>query len=555
MREIKDIEACGQQVTNKTEERLTLTENNPKGRGISRRSALLLMAAAPASIYFLGCSSSSKQAAVVTPTAPSTSNLRPRYHLTPASGWINDPQRPLFIGNQWNLWVLWNGDYPSGNGTEWRRYTSSDLVTWDDRGVSIPKYTNIYGDVWTGSSVIDANNTAGYGSGAVIAVMTMPCNTLGGQSTALWYSKDNGVSFQFGEIVQKNPLAGNTTISDLVFRDPCVFWHVPTNRWVMSIAEVGKLSIYSSNDLKNWVYQSSMARSDLGTMECPHLFQLHLYNADGSTTQDKWILLCGANGTSEGFTTGTAYWTGEFDGIAFTPDASSPQWLDHGPDFYATSVFADASSPDPLAYCFAIAWENNWDYAKAMPTVGYYGQLSITRKLRLQEVNGLPVLVNQPLSAESGVFPSTAQGADQTISDGVPYQWPTWQAIPSYNLDFTLSAQDGSWPTTIQLLVRTGNGDSTSINFDPTDGLVSIDRSQCGPAPKSDTAWNSPRQATCNFGSPIAVSVFVDTGSVEIFLNGQAAISALITTPPSATGMGLTAKGGSVAVSNLVLRS
>ena len=65
-----------------------------------------------------------------------------------------------------------------------------------------------------------------------------------------------------------------------------------------------------------------MARTDLGTLECPHLFPLHLYNPDGTTTEDKWVLLCGANGTSQGFTTGTAYWVGTFDGITFTPDTS-----------------------------------------------------------------------------------------------------------------------------------------------------------------------------------------------------------------------------------------
>jgi sucrose-6-phosphate hydrolase SacC (GH32 family) len=166
--------------------------------------------------------------------------------------------------------VLWNADFPSGNGTAWRRYTSSDLVNWADQGVSIPKYTTTYGDVWTGSSVVDTNNSAGYGAGAVIAIMTMPCNTLGGQGSGLWYSTNEGQSFQFGSIVQTNPLAGNTTISDLVLRDPCIFWHTPTSRWVMSIAEVGKLSVYSSADLKNWVYESAMPRTDLGTLECPH---------------------------------------------------------------------------------------------------------------------------------------------------------------------------------------------------------------------------------------------------------------------------------------------
>jgi len=82
------------------------------------------------------------------PPTPTPTQARPAYHLTPASGWINDPVRPLWMGGIWNLWVLWNTDFPTGNGTAWRRYTSSDLVNWTDQGVSIPKYTTAYGDVW-----------------------------------------------------------------------------------------------------------------------------------------------------------------------------------------------------------------------------------------------------------------------------------------------------------------------------------------------------------------------------------------------------------------------
>ena len=194
------------------------TLGRPAELCITRRKALTLIAGAvPASLLLQGCSSSSSSSTPTpTPTpTPNPTQARPRYHLTPASAWINDPQRPLWINNAWNLWVLWNADYPSGNGTAWRRYTSSDLVNWADQGVSIPKYTTTYGDVWTGSSVVDTNNSAGYGAGAVIAIMTMPCNSLGGQGSGLWYSTNAGQSFQFGSIVQTNPLAGNTAISDL----------------------------------------------------------------------------------------------------------------------------------------------------------------------------------------------------------------------------------------------------------------------------------------------------------------------------------------------------
>jgi levanase len=524
-----------------------------RGCALSRRSAFKLIAGVPATLLVYGCFSGGSSTPPPPPT-PTPTQARPRFHLTPASGWINDPQRPLWINGTWNLWVLWNADFPSGNGTAWRRYTSSDLVNWTDKGISIPKYTTNYGDVWTGSTVVDTNNTAGYGAGAVIAIMTMPCNSLGGQGSGLWYSTDGGTSFQFGAIVQTNPLAGNTSISDLVFRDPCIFWHAPTGRWVMSLAEVGKLSVYSSVDLKNWVHKSAMARMDLGTLECPHLFPLHLYNSDGTTTEDKWVLLCGANGTSQGFTTGTAYWVGGFDGVTFTPDSSSPRWLDAGPDFYATAVFADANASDSLEYAFAIAWENNWDYATTMPTSGYFGQLSIVRQLHLQTVNGASVLLNMPIASQSSVFQSTSPGTDQTISDAVAYQWPAGLNTYSCQIDLTLSSESGSWAGEIDLAVRSGGNDVTRVGFKPAAHIVFLDRSKCGTAPKSDAAWNSRRQAPCDFAAPVSMSVFIDAGSIEVFVNGGRALSELITTPSDATGLSLTASGGSARVSKLVVR-
>ena len=268
---------------------------------VSRRTALGMISAAAAAV------------ATHRSWAQSASRT-PAFHISPPYGFINDPQRPIWSNGVWNLWLLWNGDYPTGGGTAWRRYTSSDLVHWSDQGVSIPKYTTPYGDVWTGSTVIDFNNSAGHGYGAVIALMTMPCDNTNGtsgqnQSNALWYSNDGGVSFSFDSIVLPNYPGGNTA-----FRDPNVFWHAPSRQWILSLAEAGKLSIYGSSDLKQWSYRSGMLRDDLGQMECPNMFQLHLYNADASTGGDRWILLCGGDGTSAGFTRGTHYWVGSFDG-------------------------------------------------------------------------------------------------------------------------------------------------------------------------------------------------------------------------------------------------
>lgn len=480
---------------------------------------------------------------------------RPRFHLVPASGWINDPQRPIWINNRWNIWVLYNAGYPTEGGTAWRHYVSLDLTNWIDCGVSIPKYTNQYGDVWTGSTVIDHNNTAGYGAGSLIALMTMPCDTASGkqnQSTALWYSKDDGKTFTFGSIVQPNFPGNNAT-----FRDPSVFWHAPSKQWVMSLAESDKLSIYASKDLKNWVYKSGLIRSDLGIMECPNLFPILLHNENDRPLCTKWVLLCGANGHMTNFTTGTHYWVGSFDGNTFTPDIASGNWLDGGADFYACTVFPVSDVSQPLAAVHAIAWMNNWNYAEQIPTIGYHGQLSVARTLRLKLVGGKPLLMNAPVGGLNRIFNSTVIGTDQTINEQTSYSFPDWANTAACQIDFTLAPKNGKWPIAIFFSMRGGDGYFTQLTLDCSKNNIFFKRDTSGPQPTTDSNWTANRNVPYSFPlQSIRVTVLIDVNSIEVFVNqGEISISSLITAPMSATGLDLSLTGGSVHVSGLTIRS
>lgn len=260
----------------------------------SRRQTLEMLAAFP---MLSSCGSEAEPAIGAMPVSsgtPDSTGLltatpiseRPRYHIAaPAGGWINDPQRPVRMGDRWTIWALFNPTYPT-DGTEWRRWTSTDLVTWQDQGISIPRRTTSFGDIWTGSAVVDVTNTAGFGPGALIALVTMPADNAAGQnqSCALWYSLDEGASFTFHDIVLPN-FPGNRQ-----FRDPTVFWHETSGNWIMTLSEEGKIGIYTSPDLKHWTYSSGFLSTVVGgVMECSHLFKLHLYNPDGTTSADKWV--------------------------------------------------------------------------------------------------------------------------------------------------------------------------------------------------------------------------------------------------------------------------
>lgn len=520
----------------------------------TRRSTLRMIAALPivtacgqASAQTRARSSTTGSASVAPSQYANASNGRPRYHIAaPAGGWINDPQRPVKIGDTWTLWALYNPTYPRG-GTNWRRWTSQDLVTWQDRGIAIPRNTTGFGDVWSGSTIVDTANTAGFGAGTLVTLVTMPVPGAG-QSCALWYSHDGGASFAFHDIVLRN-VAGHKD-----FRDPTVFWHASTRRWVMTLSEEGRIGIYTSTDLKQWTHASSLAATTVGrVMECSHLFKLHLYDANGRTSVDKWILLVGGNGTSLGFTVGTYYWVGDFDGTTFTSDSPDGQWLDGGADFYAAVVWTDPDAADPLASAYSIAWMSNWDYVNKIPvTHDYRGQLSLVRRLRLHRVGNASRLLSAPIEAQNTVFGRAVAGQDQTIADGTDYIWPAGAEATSCRIDFTLTRVGTSWPASITLSVRKTDAYDTRIIFTPPDHRVGVKRDRSGPGVPDIDVWRLDRRVACDFAKDmVTASLFIDSGSVELFLaDGTATLSELIDAPIDATGLRLSCDNGSVRVSD-----
>jgi levanbiose-producing levanase len=172
---------------------------------------------------------------------------RPIYHITPEKNWMNDPQRPFFLGDEWHLYYLYNSNWdksnPGAGGTEWYHITSPDMVSWTRRGVAIEKYKpnptsgKILGDVETGSAVVDPENTAGFGKNTVVAILTQMEDGI--QQQSLFYSTDNGYSFTAYE---GNPVMPNPSSSTKpAFRDPKIFWDDVAGHWAMSLAEGSKV--------------------------------------------------------------------------------------------------------------------------------------------------------------------------------------------------------------------------------------------------------------------------------------------------------------------------
>ncbi|MDO5670124.1 MAG: glycoside hydrolase family 32 protein [Corynebacterium sp.] len=323
------------------------------------------------------------------------SRQRPHYHFSVPDNWKNDPQRPVWIDGEYHYYYLYNADYlAGGGGTAWRRATTTDHVSFRDRGIAIPKHTNANEDVWSGSLVIDDRNTAGYGAGAVIALVTQAPR--GVQAQYLWVSTDGGATFKPGSLT---PALANPGVRD--FRDPKVIWDEQRSRWAMALAEGHKIGFYTSVDLKSWQYAGGFVRDDLGLLECPDLFEM---TADDGTSH--WVLGVSANGKGRGLPATYAYWVGTFDGSNFAANHAEPEWLDRGFDFYGAATYEerDAHGRIDPSIRHIIGWANFWDYPHNTPTLAtdqYNGDDMIVRDIRLLSADGTYYLVSSPTAALS----------------------------------------------------------------------------------------------------------------------------------------------------------
>lgn len=347
---------------------------------------------------------------------------RPIYHFTTPDKWKNDPQRPIFFDGEYHYYYLYNRDYPSGNGTEWRQATSDDLVHWKDEGVAVPKYTNRNGDIWSGSVVVDTQNTAGFGKGAIVAIVTQPSADGGRQEQFLWYSTDKGKTFKS---YSDQPIMQNPGTKD--FRDPKIIWDFQNSKWIMLLAEGTKIGFYESHNLKDWHYTGGFFTHNIGIVECPDLFIMQADDGDY-----KWILGASANGKASGKPNTYAYWIGNYDGKEFVADEDEPQWLDYGYDWYAAVSFESGNSSDKFTNRYALAWMNNWDYPNITPTMqeDFNGMDSVVRQISLkkQEDNRYN-LFSQPIETLDNLITSTdhfeeitVEGSETLKAQGEAYQ-------------------------------------------------------------------------------------------------------------------------------------
>jgi fructan beta-fructosidase len=246
------------------------------------------------------------------PAARETSEYRPIYHYTPAANFMNDPNGLIKHKGVYHLFYQTNPwGIDAGNGS-WGHATSRDLVSWEEKPIAISATDTE--EIWSGSAVFDRTNSSGLGTTEdppLVAIYTRRDRATGNQSQALAFSTDDGSTW--------TKYAGNPVldIGYQDFRDPKVFWHEGTQRWVMVVVKSveRKVAIYSSPNLRTWTHESDFGPAGaVGSVwECPDLFPLAL---DGQDSEQKWVMTLSVSGKMQ-------YFVGDFDGSSFTsPDAS-----------------------------------------------------------------------------------------------------------------------------------------------------------------------------------------------------------------------------------------
>ncbi len=269
---------------------------------------------------------------------------RPIYHFDPRQGWMNDPNGMFYLDGVYHLYYQANPYGSTWGNLSWGHATSRDLVRWEQQPTAL--LPDVHGLIFSGSSVVDKDNTAGFGPNAVIAFYTSARER---QTQSIAYSTDGGYTF--------TKYAGNPVLAMPYadFRDPKVIWHEGSRRWVMILDEGQEMQFYTSENLLSWRYASSFGEgygAHGGVWECPDLIEMPVKG----TTQKRWVLLCNINPGGPNGGSATQYFVGDFDGERFTTDSpkAMTKWLDYGKDHYAmVSWFNAPGAPT------AIAWMSN----------------------------------------------------------------------------------------------------------------------------------------------------------------------------------------------------
>ena len=391
-----------------------------------------------------------------------TDYYRPIYHHTPQYGWMNDANGLVYKDGEYHLYFQYNPYGSKWGNMHWGHSVSRDLVHWEHLKPAIARDT--LGHIFSGSTVVDKYNSAGFGKDAVIAFYTSESDK-NGQIQCMAYSKDNGRTFTKYE---GNPIL--TPFDGLRdFRDPKVFRYEPAKAWYMIVSADKEMRFYKSADLKHWEYVSAFGRgygAQPNQFECPDFFPMSV------SGKQKWVMIVNINPGCLFGGSCTEYFVGDFDGKTFTCD-NKPEvakFLDFGKDHYATVTFSNLG--DRIV---AVPWMNNWQYANLTPTQQFRSCNALPRELRIYEKDGDYYLSANAVEETKSLRKNTVEIGDFQL-DGKG-EMKTLGGEGAFEVEADITAATAK---TVGIELANDKGERTLIYLDLDRQRVVMDRTESG---------------------------------------------------------------------------
>lgn len=424
--------------------------------------------------------------------------FRPAFHFTPQQAWINDPNGLVYLNGKYHLFYQYYPDDVVWGPMHWGHAISSDLIHWQHQPIAL--YPDSLGWIFSGSAVIDKENTAGFGNNAMIAIFTYHNDAIWKQGKKNTESQGIAFSLDEGKSWMKysgNPVLNNSGEQD--FRDPKVFRNHENSNWNMVLAAGDRIKIFSSDDLKHWKFESDYqpaVPADYGIWECPDLFRMT------TGTETKWVMTISQTANAPNGGTGTRYFIGDFNGKTFR-DGSGAGWFDFGKDFYAAVTFDNV--PDEKR--ILLGWMSNWQYATVTPTAPWRSAMTMPRELILIKTPDGHRL-QQKIASQ---FATIREPSFQIKKVRTPYKKADWNFSRSY-----ISMESIDVTDQLHITCSNNSGESFLIKIDGKQ--VTMDRSKSGIINFSEQFAS--KEQILIMDEPIKnVQLLIDHSSVELLLN------------------------------------
>lgn len=489
---------------------------------INKKSYFKLMCCAMGFLALFGC----KQSSLMDKKVYTEEELyRQNFHFTPKKGWINDPNGMFYYNGYYHLYFQ---HYPDSNvwgPMHWGHAISTDMVTWTEKPIAI--YPDEKGYIFSGSAVVDLQNTSGFGSlknPPIVAMFTYhdpekeKTNAPGVQSQGIAYSLDEGLTWTK---YKNNPVIEFPSIKD--FRDPKMTWDNIHKQWLMVLAAGDKTMFYGSKDLKDWELLSDFGKNigaHGGVWECPDFFPMLVEGSD----EYKWVLLLSINPGGPNGGSATQYFVGDFDGKTFKLDDSFAKdinqdkglWIDYGRDNYAGVTWSNISETDGRK--LFVGWMSNWQYANKVPTEKWRGSMTLPRELKLVKDGNHYRVYSQPIRELQNYVAKTIKKEALKIKDKKTVLIDkSLVDLSKLDIQFTLKNLKKEVYT---FSFSNGSKNTLSFGINKKENYFFIDRRKSGDLSFSDVfAKQISKAAFTEDFDKIDVRVIVDKTSIEVFYN------------------------------------